>query len=147
MTPALIVLALAVSTPTSEAKRLGRKLAEHGTLASLLPVMEAKETDELLAEEPTLTSAQKARLRIIAKNTFQASYDRLMTATGDAYAKQLSEKDLRALARFYQSPVAARYQAATPIVIVASMQAVGKLDFKGDVRKAFCAESKRLCPN
>ena len=26
-------------------KRLGRKLAEHGTLASLLPVMEAKDLD------------------------------------------------------------------------------------------------------
>ena len=72
-------------------------------------------------------------------------YDRLMKASGDAYAQQLSVHDLRALTRFYQSPVAARYRAATPNVIMATMKSIGQMDFKGDVRTAFCAEAKRLC--
>lgn len=146
MAPILFFLIAAVDNPPSaEAQRLGRTIAEHGTLASLLPVMEVKETEELLSEDPTLTNAEKTQLRATAKQVFRASYDRLMTATGKAYAEQLDISDLRALARFYESPVAARYQAATPKVIVASMQSVGKLDFKNDVRSAFCRATKRLC--
>ena len=146
MAPILFfVMAAVANLPSSEAQRLGRRIAEHGTLASLLPVMEVKETEELLSEDPTLTDAERTQLRATAKHVFRASYDRLMTATGKAYAEQLDISDLRALARFYESPVAGRYQAATPKVIVASMQSAGKLDFKGDVRSAFCRATKRLC--
>lgn len=68
-----------------------------------------------------------------------------MNATGDAYARQLSLRDLRALTHFYASPAAKRYRAATPTVILKTMKAVGEIDFKGDVRKTFCVEAKRLC--
>lgn len=147
MAPLLFALVVAASTPSAEAHRLGRALAEQGTLASLLPMMKSKETDELLKEDPKLTAAEQAQLRATADRIFRASYDRLMDATGNAYAQQLSVRDLRALTKFYASPVATRYRAATPTVILSTMKAVGEIDFKGDVRKAFCAETKRLCSN
>lgn len=146
MAPFLLVLAMTASAPSSDAQRLGRKLAEQGTLASLLPLLKAKETEELLKEDPSLSAAEQMKLRAIADRVFQTGYNRLMRATGDAYAQQLSVKDLRSLTHFYNSPIAARYRFATPNVIIATMKSVGEMDFKGDVRTAFCAEMKRLCP-
>lgn len=145
MAPLLLSAMLLASTPT-EAQRLGGRLAESGMLASLLPLMKTKETEELLLEDPGLSPAQQAKLRATADRVFLKGYNRLMRATGDAYAEKLSVSDLRALTRFYTTAVAARYRAATPSVIVATMQSVGQMDFKGDVRAAFCAEEKRLCP-
>lgn len=145
MAPLLLAAVLAATAPSAEAQRLGRILAEQGTLASLLPLMKAKETDELAKEDPALSAAEQANLRATAERVYEAGYSRLMKATGDAYAQQLSVGDLRALIHFYQTPAAARYRAATPKVIFATMQSVGQMDFKGDVRKAFCAETKRLC--
>lgn len=122
--PILFFLMSAVaSPPSSEAQRLGRTIAEHGTLASLLPVMEVKETEELLSEDPTLTDAEKTQLRATAKQVFRVSYDRLMTATGKAYAEQLDISDLRALARFYESPVAGRYAGALQAGVMVSESA------------------------
>lgn len=145
MTLLLAALAAVTATSSDEARSLGRKLAEVGTLAALLPLIKEKETAELLRENAALSSAEKAKLRDIADRTFAAGYDRLMSATGDAYAKRLSIEDLRALVSFHSSPTAARYRAATPEAILASMQAVGNLDFKGDVRRRFCAETQKLC--
>lgn len=147
MTPLLIALAVAANGPLGEAQRLGRTLAEQGTLASLLPLMKSKETEELLQEDPKLTEPERTQLRATADRVFKASYDRLMNATGNAYAQKLSLTDLKALTEFYASPVARRYRAATPSVILETMKAVGQIDFKGDVRRAFCAEAKRLCAN
>lgn len=141
----ILALAAAASSPSPSAMRLGRQLAEHGMLASLLPLMKAKEIDELLAEDPHLPAAEQVRLRATAERVYRAGYERLMAATAEAFARQLSMADLKALARFNSSPVAARYRSVTPTVIQATMKSVGQLDFKGDVRKAFCAELHRLC--
>jgi len=146
MAPLLLVLAVAASAPSADARRLGRRLAEQGTLASLLPLLKAKETEELLKEDPSLSAAEQTKLRTIADRVFQAGYNRLMKATGDAYAQQLSVKDLRSLTHFYDTPVATRYRLATPNVIIETMKSVGEMDFKGDARIASCAEMKRLCP-
>jgi formate dehydrogenase maturation protein FdhE len=146
MVPLLLAAVLATTAPPADALRLGRKLAEQGTLASLLPLMKAKEVDELLAEDRSLSAADQTKLRATADRVFERGYDRLMDAIGTAYAKQLSVKDLRTLTRLYASPAAVRYRQVMPQVILATMQSVGQMDFKGDVRKAFCAETKRLCP-
>ena len=145
MAPLLLSVALLASAPCQEAQRLGRKLAESGMLASLVPVMKSKETEELLTEDPGLSLAEQNKLRATADRVFENGYNRLMKAAGDAYAKQLSVSDLRTLTRFYTTPAAAKYRAATPTVILATMQSVGQMDFNGDVRAAFCAEAKRLC--
>src|SRR5438105_5383836 len=119
-----LAFVVGATTPSAESERLGRQLAQHGMLASMLPLMKAKETDELVAEDPKLTPAEQAKLRATADVVFNAGYERLMKATGEAYARQLSVSDLRELTRFYSSPVASRYQSVTPAVIVATMQSL-----------------------
>jgi hypothetical protein len=145
MGPLLLALAVAATTPSAEAQRLGRQLAEQGTLASLLPLMKSTQVEELLKEDLSLTAADKQKLRATADSVFERGYNRLMDATGDAYAHQLSVADLRTLARFYRTSAARRYRAATPQVILTTMKSVGEIDFKRDVRTEFCTETKRLC--
>ncbi|HEX2804512.1 MAG TPA: DUF2059 domain-containing protein, partial [Sphingomicrobium sp.] len=143
----LLALALATAAPPSaEAQTLGRKLAEMGSLAALLPLMKEKETQELLQEDPALSTEEQAQLKLVAERVYQSGYERLMRATGEAYAQRLSIGELRSLVSFFGSSAAAKYREATPAVIADTMKAVGELDFKGDVRKDFCAQTKRLCP-
>ncbi len=141
----IVALALAAAVPTPEALSLGRQLAERGTLASLLPLIQAKETDELLAAHPKLSAEEKAAFKATARRVFEAGRERLMDATGRAYAERLSVQDLRTLVAFHNSGAARRFQAATPQAVAATMQSVGKLDFKGDVIAAFCRETGKLC--
>lgn len=142
----LMALILAAAEPTLEAKLLGRELAEAGTLNGLLTLLEEKETADLIAENPRLSDADKAALKASAHRTFVAGRARLMAETGRAYAERLTIEELRALVAFNRTPAAARYRAATPGVIAATMQAVGPMDFKADVRANFCKESGKLCP-
>jgi hypothetical protein len=141
----LLLAAAAAAQPSAEAMRLGRQLADHGTLAALLPLMKAKETEELLTDATDLSASEKERLRKLADETFEKGRNRLLDATAAEYAKRLSVADLRALVRFYETPAAKRLQAATPKVIAGTMQNVGKMDFKADVRKAFCEQTGKLC--
>lgn len=144
-----LILALALfaaADPTPEALTLGRRLAETGTLAALLPVIAAKETEELVGEHPEWSEADKAALRAVAAEQAAAGAERLMVATGKAYAEKLSVEDMRVLVAFNESAEAKRWQAATPGVIVAAMMSVRQLDFKGDTRKAFCAKTGKGCP-
>ncbi len=140
-----LMLAAAAAAPSPEALSLGRQLAETGALAGLLPQISAKETEELVADHPEFSAADKAALRATARRVFEAGRDRLMDATGRAYAERLSVRDLRKLVAFQRSGAAHRYQAAMPQAIAATMQSVGKMDFKADVAAAFCKEKGRLC--
>ena len=98
-----------------------------------------------MVAQSDLTDAEKSALRVTAKRVFEEGRERLMTATGKAYAERLSVEDLRALVAFEQSDAARRYRGAMPGAITAAMQAVGQMDFKKDVRAAFCKESGKLC--
>lgn len=142
----LYALTLLAPDPSPEALALGRRLAETGTLAALLPVMVAKDTEELVSEHPDWSDADKAALRATAAEQAKAGTERVMAATGSAYAERLSVEDLRALVAFNESAAAKRWQAATPGVIVAAMTSVGQFDFKADTRKAFCAKTGKGCP-
>jgi len=139
-----LALALAAAAPTPEAEKLGRTLAESGTLAALLPLIQQKETEEIVAQSD-LSDAEKAAFRATAKRVFKEGRERLMAATGKAYAERLSVEDLRALVAFEQSDAAKRYRGAMPGAIVAAMRSVGQMDFKKDVRAAFCKETGKLC--
>ena len=141
----LVAVAIGSAQPSDEAQRLGLFLAEQGTLASLLPLQKKKETDDLLKENPDLSDVERRQLRETADDVFKKLYDKLMKVTGDAYAHKLSLADLRSLSQFYHLPVAARYRAATPAVILQTVQSIGSMDFKGDVRAAFCSKTKKLC--
>ena len=142
----ILALALAAAAPTPEALNLGRHLAERGSLASLLPLIQAKETEELVAAHPELSADEKAALKAVAKRVFETGRSRLMEATGRAYAERLSIQDLRKLVAFHKTGASRRLQAATPQAIAATLQSVGKLDFKGDVTAAFCRQTGKLCP-
>ena len=142
----ITALLIALAAPSAEAERLGRELAEQGTLAALLPLMREKETADLISEAKDLSAAEQERLRALAGQIFERGRDKLLAATGHAYAERLSVEDLKALVAFHKSGAAKRAQAAMPEVIAASMQAVGPMDFKADVRKAYCAETGKLCP-
>ena len=139
-----LAVALASAAPTPEAQQLGRQLAEAGTLAALLPLIQAKETEELVAQSE-LTDAEKVALRTTARRVFEDGRERLMAATGKAYAERLSVEDLRTLVAFERSDSAKRYRDAMPDAIAATMRSIGQMDFKKDVRAAFCKETGKLC--
>jgi hypothetical protein len=141
----LIALAGAAAQPSPEALRLGRQIANAGTLATVLPVMQKKETEEILAAHTELSAAEKAQLRATSQRTYEAGLDRILRTEGAAYAHQLSLTDLRAIVAFQQGAVGKHYRAAVPEVIKATMQQIGTMDFKSDVIAAYCKETGKLC--
>ncbi|UZK64866.1 hypothetical protein [Sphingomonas sp. M1-B02] len=141
----LLALAQAVSAPDPEALRLGRRLAETGTLAALLPIVTVKEREELLREHPEWSDADKAAFRATADEVAKAATARLMEASGRAYARILSLPDLRALVAFNEGAAATRWRAATPAAVLESMGAMGGFDYKKEARAAFCAKSGKGC--
>jgi hypothetical protein len=135
----------APAAPPPEALALGRKLAESGTLASLLPMMAAKDTDELVRAHPELTVAEQDELRRAVTTTFETGRDRLFAAEARAYADKLTVAEMTALVAFHTGPVAARYRAALPAAITAAMGAMEGFDLKKDSWTAFCARPGRTC--
>jgi hypothetical protein len=145
MVSALMLLSAAAAQPSPEGLRLGRQLAEVGTLTTLLPLMKQSEIQELINDNPQLTPAEQLQLRAVAERVFEQGRDRLLTATARAYAEQLSIRDMRRVLAFQSSPAGKRYRSAMPTVIVGTIKSVGKMDFKGDVRAAFCKDAGKLC--
>ena len=141
----LLALVAAAAQPSPEALKLGAEIARHGTLASLLPLKEQQDTAELLAEDKNLTAAEQAQLQATVKHLYAAAEERLFSATGRAYAERLSLGDLRAVAAFYRTPTATRFQQAVPAAIVATMKTVGEIDLKKDARTSFCKDTGKLC--
>jgi hypothetical protein len=141
----LLVMTMMAAEPSAEALKLGREIAESGTLASLLPMMKADETAKLIKDHPELSAAEQAQLRKTSDRVFAAGADKLFAATARAYAEKLSLDDLRTAAAYYRSPAAKRMQAALPSVIGASMAAMGGMDFKKDLSAAYCKETGKLC--
>jgi hypothetical protein len=141
----LLLFAAAAAQPSPEALRLGRAVAETGTLATLLPLIQQKETGELVSAHPELSPAEQAQLRATADRVYHAARERLMQTEAKAYAAQLSLHDLRAVVAFERSGAGRRHRSALPKVIAATMQQIGSMDFKGDVLAAYCAQTRKLC--
>jgi len=140
------LLAAAAAPPSTEALKLGREIAESGTMASFIELVQAKETDELVEAHPELGDSDKAKLRTTARAVYETGRERLMQATARAYADKLSISDLRSIAAFWKSAAGQSYRASIPAVIAATVQSVGDMDFKGDVIAAYCKETGKLCP-
>lgn len=146
MVIALLLAAAAAAQPSPEALKLGREIAGHGTLAALLPLKQEQDIRELLDEAAKdLSPAEQARLRATVKRLYAQGEERLYSATGRVYAEKLSLQDLRAVAAFYRSAAAKRFQSVVPMAIVTTMQSVGEIDLKKDARVAFCKETGKLC--
>ncbi|MEI9926512.1 MAG: DUF2059 domain-containing protein [Sphingomonas sp.] len=145
---ALLALGLAhvAPSPSPEAEALGRRLAETGTLAAVLPMMVAKDRDALVAEHADWSDADKAALRATADAVAKAAIDRLMAATGHAYAERLSVEDLRALVAFNESDAARHWRAATPAAVTEALSRVGDINFQHEAAKVFCAKTGKGCP-
>jgi hypothetical protein len=141
----LLALALAAAAPSPEAQTLGRQIAEHGTLASLLPLLQQKEAEELIAAHPELSADEQAKLRSTAIRVYETSRERLMAAEGRSWAGQLTVAEMRAILTYQNSTAGKRYRAVTPAVIAATLKSIGQLDFKSDVLAAFCKETGKLC--
>ena len=141
----LLLFAAAAAQPSAEALRLGREVAESGTLATLLPLIEKKETEELVSAHPELSLAEQAQLRATAAQVYRAGRERLMQAEANAYAATLTVADLRAVTAFERSRAGRRYRSAMPKVIAATVQQIGSMDFKSDVAGAFCKQTGKLC--
>jgi hypothetical protein len=75
----------------------------------------------------------------------QAGIDKIMKAIGSGYARHLSVEDLRVLVAHGESPAAARWRTAEPLVIAEAMGALGSMDLKKNVAAAFCRQAGKLC--
>lgn len=144
-TPAIPGDRILTETPGAAALALGRELAENGTLAGLVPLMVAKDTAELEGEYKGLNEAETARLRALSAEIVAAGKERLFAAQARAYAMRLSEADLAVLVAASKDPAQARFPAALPGAFAATMTSVGSIDFKKEVRTAFCKETGKGC--
>ncbi len=141
----VIALLIAAAAPSAEALALGRQIAESGTMASFIELVQAKETDELVEAHPELSDADKTKLRATARSVYQLGRERLMQASARAYAGRLSVADMRDVVAFQKSRAGQAYRGAIPAVIAATVESVGEMDFKGDVSKAYCKATGKLC--
>lgn len=139
------IAALLAAAPTTEAEALGLRLARAGTLATLLPMTARSETEELVKAAPALTPAEQDRLRAIAAETARAGAERIATAMGHAYAERLTLPELRTLVAAAEAPAQRRFRAILPEVMAQAMTTAGGLDFKREVRAAFCRDTGKWC--
>ncbi|MFL9840090.1 hypothetical protein ABS767_03860 [Sphingomonas sp. ST-64] len=141
----MLSIAMQAATPSAEALDLGRRLAAHGTLATLAPMLIEKDTAELASEAKTLSDSERDRLQALGREIGAKGTKRIVDAIGSAYAARLSIEDLRLLVAQAENPAAARRRAVEVPALVEAMAAVGELDFKKDLAAAFCKETGKLC--
>lgn len=155
MKSAIVMLALSIASPlladeaspapSAETLALGRQVASHGTLATLIPLLSKKESAELIEKHPDLTDADKEKLRTIADAEAQANLTKLIDAQAAIYAKEMSLADLQALAAFTGSDAARKQSALQPALIMGSMTVLDGVDFKKDVMVKLCKQTGKGC--
>jgi hypothetical protein len=111
----------------------------------MLPAIAAKETEDVIAEHPELSPTDRVVLRNTARTVVARQRQALIAAIGHLYAETLSVADLRELAAFNRTPAAQRYRAAMPKVTLQALAGIGNVDFKGDLARAFCERTGKLC--
>ena len=97
------------------------------------------------ANIPELTPDQVEQLREIGDRKAAELVGRAIEADARAIAAQLSIEDLRAIAEFSASPASRHQREAMPAIVMATMQTLGSVDYKGDVIAEFCSETQLLC--
>jgi len=142
----LIQAAAPAPVPAPEALAPARRLAETGTLATLMPMLIERDLGQLVAENPALTAAQRDALVATGRRIAAVQRERLIDTLARGYARRLSPADLATLAAAADSPAARRKRDADLPVIAETMQALGEIDFKGMTRAQFCKDTGALCP-
>jgi hypothetical protein len=141
----LILAQAAASTISPEAQDLGVRLARTSGFAAIAPALIEKDLIELASENPTLSAEERQRLFILGRAEAKTGLERAMKAIGLGYARRLSVSDLQVLVAHGESPAAARWRRAEPLVIAEATGALGSMDLKKHVAAAFCRETAKLC--
>ena len=131
--------------PSAEKLALATEVASYSALATIGPLQTAAEVEDIIASNPDLTTEEQDRLRAIGRARAETLARDALAAEAAALAELLSLEDLRAIAEFERLPAAANQRAATPQVAMRVMQGLQGLDYKGEVKAAFCAETGKLC--
>lgn len=82
----------------------------------------------MVAEFPDVSAAETTPLRAITADIAAGGTQRPFAAQARLYAIRLSEADLEALIEAFRARAKARYRAALPFAIAATMAGVGELD-------------------
>jgi hypothetical protein len=141
----LMFLQIAANAAPSEAQQLGVRLARTSGLAAVAPALIEKDLADLASEDASLTPAERERLLTIGRTEARNGLDKIVQAIGSGYARRLSIEDLRFLVAHGESPAAARWRAAEPMVIAEAMGALGEMDLKKNAAAAFCRDAGKLC--
>lgn len=141
----LILAQAAASTISPEAQDLGVRLAKTSGLAAMAPALIEKDLTDLANENPALSAEERQRLMSLGRAEAQVGLEKIMKAIGSGYARRLSVSDLQVLVAHGESPSAARWRIAEPLVIAEAMGALGSMDLKKKVAAAFCRQTGKLC--
>lgn len=137
--------AQAVAADDPERAELGRRLAASGDFQAIIGAAAAAETASLAAEHKELSEAERAALQALAKERFEAVRAPLLDKVGAIYAEQFTLEELRAIVAFFESDAGRAYTGRLTRTMPAIAAAMQGLDFKADVRAAFCARNGKLC--
>ena len=131
--------------PSAEAMDLARTISRNSLIAAIFPAQSKAEIESILRTNPDLTAEEQATLRRISAREADAMLARFVEADARAHARRLSVEELRAIAAFEVTPAAASRRAAMPFIVADAMATLGTFDFGRGVRRAFCAETGKLC--
>ena len=140
-----LFIAAAAAQPSPQAVDYARQVASHGVLVEIARLQTSSEVEGMIKDHPELTEVERDRLRTVGQEKAQALIDAATDAEAMALAAELNLDDLRALAAFATSPAAEHQRAALPKVMASTVGSLGKVDYAGGVRAAFCAETGKLC--
>lgn len=141
-----LLLALAAGAPaSSEAQRLGEQLASQGSFGSIIGAMGAQQTEELIKEIQNPTTKEQQQMRRIAMARLAAVRMQADAKVGAIYARHYTIEELRAIMRFYGSPAGQALRRETIATLPEIATALQGIDFKADVRAAFCKDTGKLC--
>jgi hypothetical protein len=141
----LIAAAAAAAQPSPDAMDYARQVASRGVLVEIARLQTRSEVEGMIKDHPELTDAERERLRTLGQDKAQTLVEAAIDAEARAMAAELSLEDLRALATFATSPAAEHQRGALPKIMAATVGSLGKVDYAGGVRAAFCAETGKLC--
>lgn len=142
---AVLTAGAAQAETTDEKRALAREIAAQSLLATLGPLQTAAEVEQIIAEAPDLTAQEQEDLRRIGQERAQEIGQQALAAEAEALASALSVDDLRAIAAFERSPAASHRREVTPTVVGSVMQVLAGVDYKAEVRRAFCESTGKLC--
>lgn len=140
-----IAATLAATAPSHEAQRLGEQLAAQGSFGSILGAMGTQQTEELVKDIPDATPVEQERMRRLATARLAELRARTDAKVGAIYARHYKLSELRAIMRFYASPAGLALRRETIATLPEIAAALQGIDFKADVRAAFCKETGKLC--